>query len=127
MTKTLQVVGAVVMRDGKVMCTQRPPGGPIGNLWEFPGGKIEPGETPEQALIRECAEELGIIVQPGNQITSTTMEYPRGPITLTTYYCELLHGEPTLTEHVELRWLKPAELPALAWAPLDLPTVTKLL
>jgi len=115
----LQVVGAAVVRDGLVLCVKRPPGGPIGNMWEFPGGKIELGETPTAALIRECQEELGIVIVPKYQIAQTTMKYPRGPITLTTFLCDLPTGEPHLTEHVELRWLPPAQLKTINWAPLD--------
>ncbi|HET9327557.1 MAG TPA: (deoxy)nucleoside triphosphate pyrophosphohydrolase [Candidatus Eisenbacteria bacterium] len=74
----LQVVAAVVWRDGKLLLTQRPPGGPLGGQWEFPGGKIEPGETPEQALVREIREELHVGATPGEVIAVDTHRYEHG-------------------------------------------------
>jgi 8-oxo-dGTP diphosphatase len=122
----LQVVGAAVLVDGKVLCAKRPPGGPIGEMWEFPGGKIEPGETHRQALVRECQEELGIIVQPKYELAECTMNYPHGLITLTTFLCDLVTGEPTLTEHAEIRWVSIIELHQLNWAPLDVSAVQQI-
>jgi len=126
----MQVVGGAVVRflgdELEVLCALRPAGGNIGGMWEFVGGKIEPGETPEQALVREVEEEVGAIVQPKYVLAQTTMEYPRGPITLTTYYCELISGEPIATEHEELRWLPISQLRTLNWAPLDIEAVKAL-
>jgi len=122
----LQVVGAAVLVDGKVLSARRPPGGPIGDMWEFPGGKIEVGESATAALIRECQEELNIIVQPKYELAQCTMTYPRGPITLTTFLCDLVAGEPALTEHAEIRWVPLAELHNLNWAPLDVSAVQAL-
>jgi len=122
----LQVVGAAIVRDGLVLCALRPPGGPIGGLWEFPGGKVEPEETQRAAIVRECQEELGVIVQPIEPLASSTMIYPRGPITLTTLRCELVAGEPAPTEHAELRWVPISQIASLDWAPLDLGAVRAL-
>ena len=92
-------------------------------MWEFPGGKVETGETPGDALAREIAEELECEVAVGGLITTTTHEYDFGIVVLTTFYCELLSGTPVMTEHAEVRWLAPAELSLLEWAPADIPAV----
>ena len=92
-------------------------------MWEFPGGKIENGESPREALIREIDEELRCEVVVGDEVTTTTHEYDFGVVTLTTFWCELVAGTPTLTEHAEVRWLAPTELDQLEWAPADVPAV----
>ena len=125
--RRIEVVGAVVVRDGAVLCARRGPGGPTGGLWEFPGGKIEPGETPAQALAREIDEELGCVVRVGEHLTTTVHEYADSTVALATYRCELVGGEPQAGEHAELRWLAPADLPTLRWAPADVPTVDLLM
>lgn len=119
----IDVVGAVIVRDGLVLCAQRGPGGPLAGLWEFPGGKVEPGESPRDALRREIQEELGCRVHVGAEVTTTTHVYDFGEVRLTTYRCELVDGTPRLTEHAALIWLTPAELERLAWAPADVPAV----
>lgn len=95
-------------------------------MWEFPGGKIEPGETPQEALQREIDEELDCTVLVGQQVESTRHQYDFGIVTLTTFYCHLVAGTPTLSEHAAVRWLAPAELSELAWAPADIPAVEKI-
>ena len=125
MKKQINVVGAVILRDGKVLCAQRGPGA-LERMWEFPGGKIEAGESPEAALRRELVEELQIDVAVGAKVESTTYEYDFGIVTLTTFYCELKTGEPTLTEHSAVTWLAPRELMSLEWAPADIPAVEKI-
>lgn len=119
----IEVVGAVIVRDGRVLCARRGPGGATGGLWEFPGGKIEPGEAPEAALAREIHEELGCHVRVGEPVTTTRHEYDALVVVLSTYWCELVDGVPAPTEHEELVWLAPAELDGLEWAPADLPAV----
>ncbi|WP_203338764.1 (deoxy)nucleoside triphosphate pyrophosphohydrolase [Nocardioides limicola] len=120
--KRISVVGAVIVHDGNVLCAQRGPGA-LSGMWEFPGGKIEPGETTREALSREIDEELRCSVKVGDEVTTTTHEYDFGIVTLTTFYCDLLDGEPALTEHAEVRWLAPADLHHLDWAPADIPAV----
>lgn len=124
--KQINVVGAVIVREGAILCAQRGPHGSLAGLWEFPGGKIEEGESPREALSREIDEELGCAVEVGDLVETTTHEYDFGVVTLTTFYCELASGTPVLTEHSDVRWLLPAELTGLDWAPADVPAVGKI-
>lgn len=105
------------------MCAQRGHIGNLPGLWEFPGGKIEPGETKQAALQREITEELGCTIEVGREVATTTHEYEFGEVTLTTFYCLLVAGAPTLTEHVAIKWLLPSELDTIQWAPADIPAV----
>ena len=123
MKKHINVVGAVIRRNGAILCAQRGPGGSLAGMWEFPGGKIEPGETPKEALEREIVEELECRVTVGEMVTTTTHEYDFGVVSLTTFYCELVDGIPALTEHAAVVWLDPSELHTLQWAPADVPAV----
>jgi 8-oxo-dGTP diphosphatase len=121
--KSIHVVGAVIVRDGLVLCAQRGPTGALGGMWEFPGGKVEDNEGPAAALAREIREELLCDIAVGSPVTSTRHEYPFAAITLDTYWCELLAGQPVATEHAELRWVAANSLHELDWAPADLPAV----
>ena len=123
MKKHIHVVGAVVVSAGKVLCVKRGPGGSLPGLWEFPGGKIEPDESSQQALAREIAEELRCEVAVGEKVTTTTHEYDFGIVHLSTFYCELAAGVPQLVEHSQLVWSDPEDLRELEWAPADLPAV----
>jgi len=125
--RQIDVVGAVVLRDGKILCAQRGPAGSLPGLWEFPGGKIEPGESAREALRREIDEELNCQIDVGSQIVTTTHEYDFGVVTLTTFYCELVSGEPTLTEHAAIKWLAPEQLDSIEWAPADIPAVEQIM
>lgn len=122
MNKQIDVVGAVIVRDGLVLCTQRG-AGKLAGLWEFPGGKIEPGESPQAALVREIVEELGCQIEVGELLTTTTHTYDFAVVTLTTFYCSLVAGTPKLTEHAAANWLAPDQLDTLEWAPADVPAV----
>lgn len=121
--RRIAVVGAVIVRDGHVMAAQRGGSGSLAGLWEFPGGKIEAGESARAALEREIAEELDCVVEVSDEITTTVHAYDFAEVTLTTFYCALVDGEPTLTEHTAVRWLLPQELDSLEWAPADVPAV----
>lgn len=125
MAKQINVVGAVIVRDGTILCAQRGKGS-LAGMWEFPGGKIEPDETPVEALRRELVEELKIDVEVGEKVVTTSYEYDFGIVTLTTFYCRLDDGEPTLTEHIAVKWLAPEALATLDWAPADIPAVDKI-
>jgi 8-oxo-dGTP diphosphatase len=124
--REIEVVGAVIVRDGLVFCVQRGPDGSLPGMWEFPGGKIEEGEAAAAALEREIQEELRCGVNVGNLITTTAYEYEFGTVRLTTFYCQLAGGDPELTEHAALRWLAPEDLDDLEWAPADVPAVAKI-
>ncbi|WBT09763.1 (deoxy)nucleoside triphosphate pyrophosphohydrolase [Corynebacterium sp. SCR221107] len=119
----IQVTGAVLVKDGLILAAQRSLTKSQGGLWEFPGGKVEPGETPEQSLARELKEELLCDAKIGDLITTSEHTYEHATIVLSTYFCTLLGNAPRLTEHQEIRWMKPEELATLDWAPADIPTV----
>lgn len=123
MTKRIPVTGAVLLRDGLILAAQRGPDKALPGYWEFPGGKIEPNESPEESLARELAEELLCEATIGQHITTTAYEYSFGIVELSTFWCELIKGEPQLTEHSEIRWVEPEALTDLHWAPADIPTV----
>lgn len=127
MEKRIVVVGAVIVRDGSVLAAQRGEGRALPGLWEFPGGKVEDGETPEQSLRREIQEELGCVVEVGERLVRTEHSYPFGLVDLTTYWCSLLEGEPVATEHAALLWVDAAQLAELEWAPADIPAVDEIL
>ncbi|WP_010651329.1 (deoxy)nucleoside triphosphate pyrophosphohydrolase [Oceanobacillus massiliensis] len=126
MKKDIHVVGAVIIRNEKILCAQRGPDKSLPYLWEFPGGKIEVGETPQEALRREIIEEMKCEIEIGEQVEATVYEYDFGIVHLTTYKCKLVKGNPILTEHASIKWLSPKELPLLEWAPADIPAIEKL-
>ncbi|MFY9220955.1 MAG: (deoxy)nucleoside triphosphate pyrophosphohydrolase [Candidatus Nanopelagicales bacterium] len=126
MAQDLHVVGAVIVREGLVLCAQRGADRDLPGLWEFPGGKIELGESPEVALEREIHEELSCTIHVGKEVTTTTHEYDFSVVTLTTFYCQVVSGTPRMSVHASLAWINPAELHTLDWSPADRPTVTHL-
>lgn len=127
MKKQINVVGAVVVRDGTILSAQRSASMSLPGMWEFPGGKIEAGETPEQALRREMQEELLCTIDVGAHVETTSFEYDFGVVTLTTFYATLVEGEPRLTEHAEIRWIAAADLDSVTWAPADVPAVHQIM
>jgi len=129
MSKPIQVVAAVIIRDDKTLCVQR--GKHIRDYvslkWEFPGGKIEPGEDREQALRREIREELDVEIGNLEYFTTVKHAYPDFHLVMHVYNCLILKGEPLLKEHVALKWLRVEELDQLDWAAADIPIVEKLM
>lgn len=123
MKKRINVVGAVLVDGTRILAAQRGPEMSLAGMWEFPGGKIESGETPKQALQRELQEELNCSASIGEKVATTEYEYDFGIVILTTYYATLDQGEIHLTEHAEVRWVEATELNTLEWAPADIPAV----
>ncbi len=119
------VAAALVDRDGRLLVQQRPDGKPMAGLWEFPGGKIEPGETPERALIRELAEELAIDVDHSCLAPACFASDTLGDrhLLLLLYVCRKWRGTPQAMHASALRWVRPVELHGLAMPPADLPLI----
>ena len=126
LSKRIKVVGAVFVRDGKILACKRGNSMSLAGYWEFPGGKIEPDESPEQALRRELVEELRCNAKVGEHLETTEYEYEFGTVVLSTYFCSFQGTEPVLTEHAEMRWLAADELKTVNWAPADIPAVQRL-
>ena len=114
-----EVVAALIICDGRFMICRRPAHKARGLLWEFVGGKVEPGETKEQALVRECREELAITVEVGEQFTEVVHEYPDLLIRLTLFRCTIAEGIPQLLEHCDLRWISAEQIPEYDFCPAD--------
>ena len=113
------VVAALIWDGNRFLACQRPAHKARGLLWEFVGGKVEPGETKEEALIRECREELDITVAVGDIFTQVIHEYPDIHIRLTLFNCTIAEGTPRLLEHNDLKWIKPAQIPEFDFCPAD--------
>ena len=115
----VEVVAALIWNGEKFMICQRPANKKRGLLWEFVGGKVEKGETKEQALIRECKEELDIDIEVGSEFISTKHTYPDITINLTVFNSSIVNGKPTLLEHNDLKWITKNEIPNYNFCPAD--------
>ena len=113
------VVAALIWEGRRFLICQRPAHKARGLLWEFVGGKMEPGESLEEALVRECREELDITVAVGDIFTQVIHEYPDILIRLTLFHCTIADGEPKLLEHHDLKWILPEEIPNFDFCPAD--------
>ena len=116
--KTIQVVAAIIRDQDRIFATQRGYG-PYKDGWEFPGGKIEPDETPEQALAREIREELDTEIMVGDKLTDVEYDYPEFHLSMGCYWCTVLSGHLTLKEHESAKWLRVDELDTVNWLPAD--------
>lgn len=119
---------ALIDPDGRVLIAQRPPGKAMAGLWEFPGGKVEPGERPEETVIRELSEELGITVKEPclAPFTFTSHTYPDFQLLMPLYVCRRWEGEVTALEHSALKWVRPRDLSQYPMPPADLPLIPML-
>ena len=124
--KTIEVAAALVFRDGRLLITQRPAGGHLAGLWEFPGGKREPAESFEQALQRELMEELGIEVEVGELVESITHEYPEKSVHLRFFRCAWKRHEPQAIECADWRWIGPEDLEDFQFPAADARLLEKL-
>ena len=120
------VVAALIWDGERFLICQRPAHKARGLLWEFVGGKVEPGETPEQALIRECQEELAVTVQPGTVFMELVHEYPDLTVRLILYHAEIVSGVPQMLEHNDIRWIRVSEIDQFAFCPADEDILVKL-
>lgn len=127
MKKVVKVVGAIIENDNKeILCALRSKDMSLGRFWEFPGGKIEPNETIEQAIVREIKEELDCTIEFIDVFYDNTHEYDNVIVNLITLKCKLISGTPKASEHAKLIWLNKDYLTTLIWAPADIPTIEKL-
>ncbi|MCI5690978.1 MAG: (deoxy)nucleoside triphosphate pyrophosphohydrolase [Clostridiales bacterium] len=122
-----EVVAALLWQGDRFLACQRPAHKARGLLWEFVGGKVEPGESKQEALIRECREELGVTVSVGEVYLEVTHAYPDLTIHLTLFQASLLEGTPQPLEHRQLRWITRAEIPDYPFCPADEVILEKLL
>ena len=115
----VEVVAARIWKENQFLICQRAREKSQGMLWEFVGGKVEPGETKERALVRECKEELDIILSVGREVTDVTHIYPNISIHLTLFDAVIKEGIPTKLEHNDIRWIKEEEIPQYPFCPAD--------
>ena len=123
--KHIEVVAGIIKDGDKIFATQRGYG-EFKDGWEFPGGKMEPGETPQQALARELKEELAIDVNVGDFLCTLDYDYPTFHLTMHCFYCSVIGGDLTLLEHEAAKWLKTTELHSVNWLPADVEVVAAL-
>ncbi len=123
--KTINVVAAVIRKDGRIFASQRGYGDFKGG-WEFPGGKIEAGETPEAALVREIREELDTEIEVGDLIDTVEYDYPDFHLSMKCFWCEIVQGELVLKEHEAAKWLDKSGLYSVEWLPADVSLIEKI-
>ena len=122
----VEVVAALVWNGDRFLICQRPARKARGLLWEFVGGKVEPGETKEQALIRECREELDITLQVGDLFMDVIHTYPDMTVHLSLYHAVIASGVPKLLEHTAMAWITPDEIPHYDFCPADAPILAHI-
>lgn len=127
MTKTIRVVAAVIARDARYLVTQRRKTAVLPLLWEFPGGRVEAGETDVEALKREVRHRVGVRVEPGAPISSVKHDYEHYTVELHLYECRISEGEPEAINVQQFRWVESAEFDQLSFTPADEASMSKLL
>ncbi len=120
------VCGVIENSHGQYLACLRPVGKHLGGMWEFPGGKVDLGESHESALVRELREELAVDVAVGYPLAAVNWNYDERAIRLLPYFCKITRGEPQALEHEALRWISPRDFGELRWADADLPILTQL-
>ena len=115
----VEVAAAVIRKNGRFLICQRPKGKVLEYLWEFPGGKIEPFETAEECLVRECQEELGVTIHDLRKLDEITHEYPHFTVHLTFFIAEIAIGELTRKEHAQFAWIKYKDISLYEFCPAD--------
>ena len=123
--KTINVAAAVIVKENKIFATQRGYGEFKGG-WEFPGGKIEPGEKPKETVVREIKEELDLNVKVGDLITTIEYDYPTFHLTMRCYWTYVNYGDVVLKEHQAAKWLTKEELDSVDWLPADIALVDQI-
>lgn len=126
MKKRIEVVAAVFRKGNKYFCAQRKNSGELALKWEFPGGKIEQGETHQQALTREIKEELSTEIKVNDRIMTVEHEYNGFILTMHAYYCEILQGQLVISEHLDSKWLSTSEMDDYDFAAADIPIINKI-
>lgn len=122
----VEVVAALMVKDGRFMICRRPANKARALLWEFVGGKVERGESKEQALVRECREELGVTVSVGDVFMTVEHEYPDVTVRLTLFRARIEEGTPELLEHADMKWITPNEIPLYGFCPADEEILAKI-
>lgn len=115
----IEVVAAVIRRGGKILICQRPQGKNLAGFWEFPGGKVEEGESKRAALVRECREELGTVISVGREICSVVHDYGTYSVHIAFFECAVESGEPAAKEHSKIVWTEAGELKNFSFCPAD--------
>ncbi len=124
--KEINVVAAIIEREGRYLICQRPEDKALGGKWEFVGGKIERGETPQQALVRECREEMAMVVEVGELFEKVSFDYGDRLVHLHFFFSKIVENEPILLEHSAMAWTTPEEMKKYDFCPADRPVVEKL-
>jgi 8-oxo-dGTP diphosphatase len=120
------VCGVIQNSDGAYLACKRPPGKHLGGLWEFPGGKVDAGESPESALLRELREELAVEVEIGTPLSPVVWTYGEKTIRLRPFFCRIIAGDVQALEHAQLLWCLPADFTGLSWAAADIPILREI-
>ena len=124
--KIIEVVGAAIIKEDKVLVMQRSNQMTLPGMWEFPGGKVEANETEQEALIREIKEELSVTINILDYINEASYDYEFGTVQLKVYTAEIISGQITLEEHSDGKWVTADELKNIDWAPVDIPAAKAL-